>query len=203
MKIDKSAIINAALDLLNEVGIDALSTRLLAQRLGVKQPALYWHFKSKKALLAAMNAVMLRLNNTHSAPSPDPSWQAFMRDTAVSFRRTLLGFRDGARVHTGAQGERSDLGQLDRIVTFMAGHGFTANDVMNLNAAISRYVVGCVMDEQNEASSAEATAASDASASVAPAVSAALGAYRLRSAEQHFLAGLDLLIDGFEARYQR
>ena len=56
MKVDRAQIVDEALKLLNEVGIDALSTRLLADRLNVRQPALYWHFKSKRALIEAMPA---------------------------------------------------------------------------------------------------------------------------------------------------
>ena len=41
MKVDRRRIIDTALELLNEVGVDALSTRLIAQRLNVQQPALY------------------------------------------------------------------------------------------------------------------------------------------------------------------
>jgi TetR/AcrR family transcriptional regulator, tetracycline repressor protein len=203
MKIDKTAIISAALDLLNEVGIDALSTRGLAQRLGVQQPALYWHFKSKQALLTAMNAVMLRLGHTCREPLPGQSWQAFVRDRAVSFRKALLGFRDGARVYAGAHLEHDDAGQMERTLRFMTDHGFSAIDVMNLEVAISRYVIGCALEEQAEPPSPEATAARDAKIRPYPALMAALGHYRRRSAEQHFLDGLDLLICGFEARYER
>lgn len=203
MKIDKTAIISAALDLLNEVGIDALSTRLLAQRLGVQQPALYWHFKSKRALLTAMNAVMLRLNHTCREPSPGRSWQAFVRDNATSFRRALLSFRDGARVHAGTDAEREDLAQLDRVTGFMTGHGFSAADIMSLNVAVSRYVVGCVLEEQSEPPSPETATAREADLKAYPNLSAVHGHYRRRSAEQHFLDGLDLLIGGFEARYPR
>jgi TetR/AcrR family tetracycline transcriptional repressor len=42
------------LDVLDEVGIDGLTVRLLAGRLGVKSPALYWHLRNKQELLDAM-----------------------------------------------------------------------------------------------------------------------------------------------------
>ena len=45
-KLSRETVIRAALDLLNEVGVDGLSTRRLAERLGVQQPALYWHFRT-------------------------------------------------------------------------------------------------------------------------------------------------------------
>ncbi len=44
-RLDKSKVINSALELLNEVGIEGLTTRKLAQKLGVEQPTLYWHVK--------------------------------------------------------------------------------------------------------------------------------------------------------------
>ncbi len=37
-RLDKSKVINSALELLNEVGIEGLTTRKLAQKLGVEQP---------------------------------------------------------------------------------------------------------------------------------------------------------------------
>lgn len=202
MKIDKTTIISAALDLLNEVGIDALSTRGLAQRLGVQQPALYWHFKSKQALLTAMNAVMLRLGHSHREPLPGQSWQAFIRDNAISFRKALLRFRDGARVHAGAHADHDDIHEMDRTLRFLTGLGFSGADVVNLNTAIHRYVVGCVLEEQAERLLPETTTALDARARPYPAVSSALSHYQRRSDEQNFLDGLDLLIGGFEARYK-
>lgn len=39
-KLQPNTVIRAALDLLNEVGVDGLTTRKLAERLGVQQPAL-------------------------------------------------------------------------------------------------------------------------------------------------------------------
>lgn len=59
MAIEREKILDVALDLLNEVGLDQFSTRRLAERLGVQQPALYWHFKNKSTLLDALNGEML------------------------------------------------------------------------------------------------------------------------------------------------
>ena len=57
-KLDKGTVIAAALELLNEVGMDSLTTRKLAERLKVQQPALYWHFQNKRALLDALAEAM-------------------------------------------------------------------------------------------------------------------------------------------------
>lgn len=73
-KLQRDAVIAAALDLLNEVGVDGLTTRKLAERLGVQQPALYWHFKSKQALLDALSDAMMR-GHIHTLPSPGGPWK--------------------------------------------------------------------------------------------------------------------------------
>ena len=50
----KQQIIQAALSLLAEVSIDRLTTRDVAERVGVTQPALFRHFDSRDALLEAV-----------------------------------------------------------------------------------------------------------------------------------------------------
>lgn len=46
----QTEIIQATLDLAFEVGPDAVSTSLIAKKLGVSQPAIYKHFKTKDAI---------------------------------------------------------------------------------------------------------------------------------------------------------
>ncbi|EPH4286411.1 tetracycline resistance transcriptional repressor TetR(C), partial [Salmonella enterica subsp. enterica serovar Typhimurium] len=97
-KLQREAVIRTALELLNDVGMEGLTTRRLAERLGVQQPALYWHFKNKRALLDALAEAMLTINHTHSTPRDDDDWRSFLKGNACSFRRALLAYRDGARI---------------------------------------------------------------------------------------------------------
>ena len=54
MALDRAQVVTAAIELLDEVGLDGLTLRRLAQELGVQAPALYWHFKDKQELLDQM-----------------------------------------------------------------------------------------------------------------------------------------------------
>src|SRR5574338_752021 len=83
-KLDKGTVIAAALELLNEVGMDSLTTRTLAERLKVQQPALYWHFQNKRALLDALAEAMLAERHTRSLPEENEDW----RRTRCSNRAT-------------------------------------------------------------------------------------------------------------------
>ncbi len=53
-KLDREAVIDAALGLADEEGLESVSFRRLADRFGVTPMALYWHFADKEALLAAL-----------------------------------------------------------------------------------------------------------------------------------------------------
>ena len=203
MKLDKNTIVAAALELLDAVGIDGLSTRALAQTLGVQQPALYWHFRNKRALLEAMNSEILRRHHTYREPRPGQDWRDFLRENALSFRRALLSHRDGARVHAGTEAEPEDLEQLQRMMVFMKDLGFAPSDVMSVSIAIGRYIVGCVLEEQSEPPPAENVAALDETVKAYPELAEGLRLYRDSPAEVHFLAGLDLVIAGFAAKAAR
>ena len=53
-RLDRSQIVQAALDLLDAVGFDGLTMRSLAKKLGVKAASLYWHVHDKQDLLSLL-----------------------------------------------------------------------------------------------------------------------------------------------------
>ena len=58
--LSKAAVVQAALDVLNEDGMDGVTVRAVARRLGVQAPALYWHVKNKQELLDEMGTEIWR-----------------------------------------------------------------------------------------------------------------------------------------------
>ena len=124
IKLQPNTVIRVALDLLNEVGVEALTTRKLAKRLGVQQPALYWHFRNKRALLDALAEAMLAENHTHSVPRVDDDWRSFLIGNARSFRQALLAYRDGARIHAGTRPGAPQMEVVDAQLRFSARRVF-------------------------------------------------------------------------------
>ncbi|MFB9840649.1 TetR family transcriptional regulator, partial [Actinoallomurus acaciae] len=92
MRLTRDHTLAAALDLLDEVGLDGLSMRRLATALGVKNGATYWHFPSKQALLGAMAEAMLAGLTT--GLDPGLPWPGRTAETARRLRRALLSRRD-------------------------------------------------------------------------------------------------------------
>jgi TetR/AcrR family tetracycline transcriptional repressor len=201
MKLDSEVILEAALALLDEVGMDKLSTRLLAERLGVQQPALYWHFKNKRALLDAMNGEILRRAHERRLPLPDESWDAFLRENARSFRRALLARRDGARLHAGSEPDPGDLEMVEAQLAAVVSRGMPATQAMTLLIALGRYTVGCVLEEQAappDAAMRQQTL--DAAAASRPLLAEAFASYREAGPDAMFEIGVDLMLEGAKAR---
>ena len=150
MAIEREKILDAAMALLNEVGLDRLTTRKLAERLGVQQPALYWHFKSKSALLDALNELMLTRHHDHRVPGPGETWEEFAVAKARSFRRTMLSVRDGARLNAGTRPSSSQFADAELQLRLYVDAGFSAEEAFHISIALARYVVGFVLEEQDE-----------------------------------------------------
>ncbi|MEW2569158.1 TetR/AcrR family transcriptional regulator C-terminal domain-containing protein [Streptomyces sp. NPDC047070] len=184
-KVNREIVVSEALDLLDEVGLDAVSTRQLAKRLGVEQPSLYWYFRTKKDLLAAMADAAMAPHATAPLPAPDDDWREWFLDNTRSFRRTLLMRRDGARLHAGS----TPVNDLDRIrhkMDFLVASGVPQREAQTAMLAASRFTVGSVLEEHADAGSGDG--------SEPPADMPVI------DHESAFEAGLTLILDGLAQR---
>lgn len=204
MKLDRGFIARTALDLLNEVGLDGFTTRRLAGRLGVKQPAIYWHFKNKRDLLDEMAAQMLT-EGRPPGPMTRDTWMDALRDNARGFRESLLRYRDGARVHAGTRPDATMYASLDERVRAMCEAGFSASDAVRSMMVISHYVVGSVIEEQSgsEAARTSVDAGFTPDRHAYPALAHAISLMRDDDTAVGFEFGLDALIRGLAVTLAR
>ncbi|MGO1411084.1 MAG: TetR family transcriptional regulator [Microbacterium sp.] len=86
--LDLDQIVGRALHLLDRYGLASVTMRSLADDLGIRPSALYWHVENKQTLLAAV------ADRIVSLAEPADSVPA----TARSLRDALLARRDGADV---------------------------------------------------------------------------------------------------------
>ena len=147
-KIRREEVIAAALDLLNQVGLDGLSTRRLAQRLGVESPTLYWHFHDKAALLSEMSDFVMEHRYTTPISSDTQSWPEWFCQNARDFRTALLAFRDGARLHAGSKPSATELGRVELKIQYLVRAGIPRNEALMAMLAAGQFTLGCAMEEQ-------------------------------------------------------
>ncbi|WP_051581752.1 TetR/AcrR family transcriptional regulator C-terminal domain-containing protein [Pseudonocardia acaciae] len=180
----RDEVLHAALDLLDEVGLDALTTRRLAHRLGVQPGALYRHFDSKRTLLAALVDHLVTSSNDPGALAPTAGdWAAQLRAAATGYRAALLTRRDGARlVATHLRPTQATARQTwNRLLGIMRDAGLPAEDAELAVDTVFAYVNGFAIEEQSRDGFPQP---------------AARRAWR----DDGFQAGLDLILTGIRHR---
>jgi len=155
MAIEREKILDAAFSLLDEAGLDRFTTRRLAERLGVQQPALYWHFAGKAALLDALNHEMLLRFHGRRVPRPDERWDECTLAYARGFPRATRRVGSGPLGNTGPRPTVADVAVYERLVELYVAAGFAAREALAIALSVTRYVVGYVLEEQNERERAE------------------------------------------------
>lgn len=148
--LDRKTIVQAALALLDEVGIEGLSTRRLAAELGVKGPSLYWHFKNKNELLSHMSgALFLEALPEPDFESPDFDLEAWLSSGAYGLRRTALSRRDGALVMTRippvVDNEKRAFSEMSRCLHVRSG--LPLKDCSVTLLSLGRYAMGWALYE--------------------------------------------------------
>jgi len=148
--LTKAAIVQAALDLLDEAGMDGLTVRALASRLGVQAPALYWHVRNKQALLDEMATQIWRqIGDVMAALPAGLPWREVMTTYAATVRRELLGRRDGAKAFSGTTLTDPDVIRRQE-VTFrsLVDQGFTLPDATRSLVLLHDFTIGFCIEEQ-------------------------------------------------------
>jgi AcrR family transcriptional regulator len=148
--LTKAKIVQAGLDVLDEAGLDRLTVRAVAARLGVQAPALYWHVRDRQQLVDEMATELWRQLARELAALPETTpWPDGMRAFASSARRILLSHRDGAKVFTGTYLTDTDLLRAQEApLARMIAQGFSLTDVMRGYSLVYSFVAGFCIEEQ-------------------------------------------------------
>jgi TetR/AcrR family tetracycline transcriptional repressor len=148
--LTKAAIVQAALDLLDEAGMDGLTVRALAARLGVQAPALYWHVRNKQALLDEMATLIWRRVGDVMAGLPDSTpWREVMSVYAAAIRAELLGHRDGAKAFSGSTLTDPEVVRRQEVtLRTLTSQGFTLPDAVRGLLLINNFTIGFCVEEQ-------------------------------------------------------
>ncbi|WP_406275936.1 TetR/AcrR family transcriptional regulator C-terminal domain-containing protein [Nocardia sp. NBC_00881] len=150
MKLDAQSIAEAALGLLDGVGLDGLTMRKVAAALDVQAPALYWHVKNKRELLDAMaRTVFVSAVDGIEAPRRGQSWQDWLVDLASRLRQSMLRYRDGAKVLAGTYVSDEVMWRtVELTLRTLEDAGFAKREARRVFPILLYYTVGFVIEEQ-------------------------------------------------------
>jgi AcrR family transcriptional regulator len=145
--MDAATITDAALETMAEVGLDRLTMRAVAARLGVHVGGLYYYLPDKTTLLRSMaDQICLQIM---AALTPTGDWRQDALDLCHTSRRILLERRDATRVFAQSPVVASvgALGLLERLLTLLAT-GIKPDRVAAAADTLLSYVTGFALQEQ-------------------------------------------------------
>ena len=211
--VTRQAIVAAALELLAEGGLEAVSFRRIATRLGVSAPTLYWHVDSKRQLMDLMAEELLaRTGQQDTGPDGDQPWWEWLRARALRMFEALVAVRDAPRVLAGNRPSQDSFPVLEKVLRSLVDAGLTPGEAQMTLFAVGAYVIGSATEWQAEADRARTQPPPDRTAEDVDALRAQLLAEQpvLLAAMTELLSsphtaafehGLDLLIAGLRARH--
>lgn len=139
-------IVSTALQIVDDEGVDALSMRTLAQRLGSGTATLYRHFDNRAALVAHVVDRMFGAVELNGDELLAMGWQQALRTVAHTMFEALARHRNAARLMV----EEIPLGPnamalREYCVAALLDSGFPPRLAAHAFATFSRYVLGFAM----------------------------------------------------------
>lgn len=147
LPLTRERVLEAALQLADEGGIDALSMRKLGQALGVEAMAVYYHLANKDEVLDGI--VDLVFAEIH-LPVDGAPWKAEMRARGISMYEVLLRHRWSiglmeARVQAGP----ANLLHHDAVIGNLQAAGFDSAMVAHAYSVLDGYIYGFALTKMS------------------------------------------------------
>jgi TetR/AcrR family transcriptional regulator, tetracycline repressor protein len=208
MALTQDDVVQAAVRLLDDVGLEGLTLRRLAAELGVCAPTLYWHVKDKRTLLDLVAEAIVAKHRTAVRPAPGQPWWEWLNESAWAHYHALVSHRDGALVLAGNRPTEASLPAVEQVLGSLIDVGFPPAEALVSLLTIGNFVMGSAVEYQAEIARATAT---DRDAALAIRVREAEDLPNLHAAasthqpgadpDAVFRHGLDLILTGLRARH--
>jgi AcrR family transcriptional regulator len=211
-RLTRDRIAAAALRIMDEEGLDAVSMRRVAREVGVEAMSLYHYVRDKEDLLDGMCAQVMR---EFRFPDEDRPWVEVARDGAREWRRVLNDHPNVMALWADRDGPIMDLDALmpmEFAIRVIRRAGVSDLEAVRVFNVLGGYIMGVVLMEQGALLSAGTDrddrqggkfgkdAASFISADDLPCLAASLPHLADCDPDEQFEFGLDLLLAGIQAR---
>jgi len=148
LKLDQQTLVQAALSLVDEMGLDHLNMRSLAKRLNVQASALYWHVANKEELLGLMAGDFYRM--AYQGVAPSSSWREWLIAFGRAFRTALQSHNDSARLCALARPFDEQIQQAaERLARPLMDLGLSMHDALAYQASVLSLTLGWTVYEQS------------------------------------------------------
>ncbi len=145
--LSRELVLQTAIRLADQGGLESLSMRKLGQELGVEAMALYYHVANKDEVL---DGIVDLVFSEIDLPSTDAHWKAAMRQRALSLRDVLarhrwaIGMMESRR-HPGP----ANLRHHDAVIGNLRAAGFDMEMVAHAYSLLDGYIYGFALTKMN------------------------------------------------------
>jgi AcrR family transcriptional regulator len=200
--LSRARIVGAALEIIDEEGVDGLSMRRIAARLGVQAMSLYNHVQSKADILDGVTEYIV--TEMRMPRRMAGGWEESIRSIAYGFRQAALRHpRAGELVLMRQLSTPTALQPVDTMIAMMLDHGFDEEAAVHVLRLFVSFQVGSLLSEmrapqataeRDEEATKQARTAYFAGAGF-PAVAKVAPILAVNDHEAEFAFGVELLID--------
>jgi AcrR family transcriptional regulator len=206
-RLSKARVLEAAVALADEAGLEEFGMRRLAQELGVVPMALYRHVANKDELLDGMIDIVF---SEIEVPSGDADWRSGLRRRAISAREALKRHSWAIGLMETASPGPANLRNHNAVMGCLREAGFSFQTAIHAYSVQDAYIYGFAMQEKTLGFEAPRDAG-DAARRRAQTIRAHedypyLAEIAAKLSETgydpavEFAWGLDLILDGLEQR---
>jgi AcrR family transcriptional regulator len=205
-RLNRERVLQSAIGLADEDGLEKLSMRRLGEGLGVEAMSLYNHVSNKEDLL---NGMIDTLYGEIELPSHDDDWKTALRKRSVSVREVLLRhpWANGLMDSATSPGPGT-LRHHDRVLGTFRNGGFSLAMTAHAFSALDSYVYGYAkqekalpFDDEEQAAAMANVMLAQLPASEYPYLYELMAKHVLQPGYNYadeFSYGLDLVLDALE-----
>ena len=144
--LSSARVLQAAVALADQAGLEAFSMRGLAQELGVVPMALYKHVANKDRLLDGMVDIVF---SEIELPPADLHWRTAMRRRAISTREALKGHNWAIGMMESRDPGPANLRNHNAVMGYLRKAGFPFAMAVHAYSLQDAYIYGFALQEQD------------------------------------------------------
>jgi len=145
LPLSRERVLEAAIALADEGGIESLTMRRLAQELGVEAMTLYYYVANKDEILGGIVDLVV---GEIELPAPDAAWKPAIRKTALSAYDVLLRHPWAANlVLSGPTMSQARVRYMNSLLGSLRHGGFSAEETDHAYHALDSHIMGFALWE--------------------------------------------------------
>jgi TetR/AcrR family transcriptional regulator, tetracycline repressor protein len=207
--LTRDVIVDTALELMVQRGLNAVTLRRIATELNVSAPTLYWYISSKRELLDSLAEHLVRRGRTeiHDRPREGQPWWQWLEQRSRAMFQAMVAVRDAPQVVAGNRPTVDILPTIESALGELVAVGFDVAEAQEVFFVLGGYIGGMALEYQAEQGRVEegvddsVLAAAIGDSGRFPHLSAAVSHAHGHGFRSTFDYGLSLLIRGIRSRH--